>query len=607
MNKKELVIGIFTFMCVFLFINSALAANETISENNIDKAYLCLENQVEGKTLSLKEATFSALAIGAKGEIADRIESERDSNSCWPKGACNVKETAQVALAYNRMGSNTAQIKDWLLSKRGTASELKWLLEIDITNKVPASCTIKDGQRENNIRILDNSKIQGSPGTCLSIDSSGYVLRISPSCLDKEFEISCDQDFISSILYQKSNGGTFFILPETHSAASLGTTKEKVNGECFKSGNVCDYEGSLWAALALQKTGEDISKFTPYLLALADDNERYFPSAFLYILFGGEDQYNQIVQLQKQGKFWEIAGTRDGRYYDTSLALLALANGGGAEVDATKDYLSGIQTNDGCWNSNNIRDTAFLLYAGWPKTVASFGNVNSPPSCEPTFSCENAFECTQAGGTIEFNYACTYAGTSCCSVQLQKASCSQKQGLSCSSGTECSGRVESSADGPCCVEGACIEVQGLNEDTCTPVGGTCKVACGSEETESSDKCLFSGERCCITTSGTNWVFWIVVLLILIALTVLGIIFREKVKLWWFKLREAMTTRFRKKNVASPVSPAIARPNMQFAPATRPMMMPVRRPIMQPGAPVRPIVRDKEMEEAMRRLREMSKK
>jgi len=590
------VVVVFAIAFMLSLTGLALAADENATSDSVDKAYKCLKSQIEGKTLSLKEATFSALALGSAGNLVERIESEKDANSCWPKGACKLKESAQVALAYNRMGKDTAQIKNWLLAKRGLASELKWLLEIDITNKVSASCTIKDGTRENNIRILEDARIQGSTGACLAIDSGGYMLRINANCLDKEFEISCNQDFITSVLYQKSGGGTLFILPETHSAASLGTTKEKVKGDCFKTEKTCDYEGSLWAALAMQKMGEDISGFAPYLLALADDNERYFPSTFLYILFGGEDQYNSIAQLQKQGKFWEIAGTRDGRYYDTSLAMLGLSDSGGVEIEATKEYLLGIQTKDGCWNNNNIRDTAFLLYAGWPRTAAGFGGARSLPPCEPTFSCENAFECTQAGGTIEYNYDCSYAGTSCCSVTLQKLSCEQKQGLLCEAGMTCNGRIESASDGQCCIDGACIETPSAGEDTCTPIGGTCSIECASGESESSESCMLSGEKCCVPEK-SSLVLWIVLLVVLIGAVIAGIIFREKVKFLWYRLTEGIGSRFAKKPSAPAAVPA--RPMM---PARGPVMMPFRGP-----APARPVARDREMEEAMRKLKEMSKK
>jgi hypothetical protein len=610
MNKRGLVIAAFAVVLLLSFCGFALAANETESTDNIDQAYNCLDSQIKNKNLSLKEATFGVLALGAKGNLVDRMESEKDSNSCWPKGACKLKETAQVALAYNRIGKETSAIKKWIFSKNVSAGELKWLIEIDITSRLAASCTINDGQKANTIKILDNSKLQGSPGSCLSIDPSGFMLKVNSNCLGKEFEISCDQDFISSVLYQKTSGGTLFVLPEAHSAASLGKTKEKINGQCFGTDKTCDYEGTLWTALALQKMGEDISKFTPYLLALADDNTRYFPSAFLYVLAGGEDQYNLIIQQQKQGKFWEMTGTRDGRYYDTSLALLGLSETGTTEIEATKSYLLSIQTKDGCY----IRDTAFLLYSGWPRGVVSYGKVSNPASCEPQFSCENAFACSQAGGTIEYDYECPNVGKSCCSIKLQEQSCEEKKGLLCPSGTQCGGRVESSSDGACCFDGGCIEVQQTGEDECTLAGGICRAECDSGEGESTDACTLTGDRCCVASGGSSLWFWIIFLLLLIALVVLGIIFKEKVKIWWYKTSEWVKVKFGKKPAAQAGGPRT--PGAPFAPSASPMMqqrppmMPQQRPqVIQPprNLPVRPLAKDKEMEEALRKLREMSKK
>lgn len=601
MNKRGWVIAAFAVVFMLFLGSFAIAAandsttEATTSGDNIDKAYICLENQIKNRNLSLEEAVFSALALGAKGGIVDRIETGKDGASCWPKGACKVKETAQVALAYKRMNKDISAVKKWLLSKNSTATELKWLLEIDITSKLTASCKINDGQRESTIKILENGRLQGSLGTCLSIDSEGYMLRINSNCQKNEFTISCDQDFVTSVLYQKTAGGTLFVLPEAHSAASLGQTKERARGDCFKSAQSCDYEGSLWAALALQKIGEDVSVYTPYLLAFADDNIKYFPSAFLYILVGGDDQYNLIIQQQKQGKFWEMTATRGGRYYDTSLALLGLADKGGAEIDATKEYLLSIQTKDGCWDNNNIRNTAFLLYAGWPKGVVSAGQVSSPPSCEPQFSCENLFDCNNAQGIVEQNYACSKVGEICCSVKVAQQTCEQKKGLLCPSGTQCDGRVESASDGNCCFDGKCIEIAQA-EDTCTSAGGTCRTSCESGESETSEEtCAATDEVCCMKKGSSLWV-WIIVLLILITLAVLAIVYREKLKIWWFKLLE----KFKKK----PAAQSAQRPGAPFAPSVRPMMP---QPMMPQRAPIRPVARDKEMEEALRKLREMSKK
>ncbi len=607
MSKRGVVISVFAAV-LMLFLSSFVfaAVNDstaTTDAEKINKAYTCLNDKIEDtEALSLNDAIFGTLALGAKGSLIDAIDSNKESSAaCWPKGGCKIKETAQVGLAYKRVGKDTSAIKNWLLQKNVTASELKWLLEIDITNKLAANCTINDGTRDNKIKILENSKLQGAPGTCFSVDTNGYMLKINSICLGKEFVISCDQDFITSILYQRTSGGTLFILPETQSAASLGQTKEKVNGDCLKSGTACDYEGTLWAALALQKMGVDISRFTPYLLALADDNTRYFPSAFLYVLVGGEDQYNSIVQQQKQGKFWEMVGTRYNRYYDTSLAMLGLTDKGGAEIDATKSYLLSIQTNEGCWNSNNIRDTGFLLYSGWPKGVAVVGP--SLPVCEAPLSCEIAFECTQAGETINYDYECANAGEQCCSKKLEKQSCSQKGGLICPAGTQCpsNGRIESSSDGPCCLgAGMCTPIV-TTADTCTPAGGTCRIECQSGEEESFDTCSINEERCCMEKKSSLW-FWIILLLILSILVVLAIIFREKVKIWWFKFREWIKTKLGKKPAQQPAARA---PGAPFAPTARPMMPPMMMRPQAPARPIRPVAKDKEMEEALRKLREMS--
>jgi hypothetical protein len=356
--------------------------------------------------------------------------------------------------------------------------------------------------------------------------------------------------------------------------------------------------------------GEDNSRFLPYLLALADDNTRFFPSTFLYILAGGDDQYNLIIQEQKQGKYWEVAGTRDGRYYDTSLAMMALNGKEAAELDNAKAYLASIQTKEGCWNSNNIRDSAFILYSGWTKSVPSVGEVSSPPDCEPQFSCENIFDCEHAGGIIESNYACLEIGKSCCSIAVAQQTCSQMNGILCGTEKVCQGgRVEDSAEGSCCF-GSCVAIA---KDLCTPAGGTCLASCGESEQESTElSCSNAGEKCCVAKAGSSLWIWIVILIILIALVALAIIYRDKVKVLWFRLKEKLKEKFGKKKAAA-APQAGARPGAPFMPFARPMlpqprmMPPQTRPVVPIRAPIRPVARDKEMEEALRKLREMSRK
>ena len=108
---------------------------------------------------------------------------------------------------------------------------------------------------------------------------------MADKCLEKEFSVSCDQDFITALVYQKNTGSTVFVSSETHSSVSLGTTTEKVDSRCFSTGNKCDYEGSLWASIALAKVGEDVSQYIPYLLAFSGDNQKYLENQKLLFNF----------------------------------------------------------------------------------------------------------------------------------------------------------------------------------------------------------------------------------------------------------------------------------------------------------------------------------
>ena len=620
MKKSVMAVA---FLLIIFIIPFALAVNETsnttrtnttsssagttsnVNTDAVSKAYSCLSDEIDKKSsVSLQEAVFGTLALGSESKLIDEIESEKKSNeNCWPKAGCTIKETAQVLLAYDRAGKSTSEIEKWLLTKNKTAGDLTWFLEVDVSNHVPSTCTITYDSTPRTIKIKDDLKLEGSGGTCLSISPSGYWLKIKTECLNKEFEISCDQDFITTLLYQKGTSGTVFVSSETHAAASLGTTSEKVSAQCFGMGNACDYEGSLWAALALDETGKDTKAFIPYLLALAPDNKKYFPETFLYIL-GQEDQYGEIVGSQKQNNYWETIGSPYKRFYDTSLAMLALSGGGAAELDNAKNYLLSIQTKEGCWNNNNIRDTAFILYSGWKKGASSGGGggVIAGNSCLASGKyCVRQFSCLESGGAVLNTFDCENFRDVCCSLNAIEQTCAEKGGRVCAASEECSSNPTSSSTGSCCLT-ACQPIQ--QQSSCALFGGVCKVSCSSGETASTDTCEISGDSCCKLTpekqSSGFGIWWIIILIILILIVILAIIFRNKIRVWWFRWRGGART----------------------TPVTRPPSSPSIRGYQQPprfGNPFmrqqqqQPIIRrravsqgDKDMEDTLRKLKEMSR-
>ncbi len=586
--------GAFLFIFAMLMLGIVHADSNETSADSIQKAYQCLTTEVNAKSsssLSLQEATFSILALGSNTKAAQKIEDEKSGNNCWPKTSCKIKETAQGLLAYEKLGKDTGAISTYLLSKNGTASDLAWFLLIDISNHEPASCTIKHDSSQNTIAIGDDMKITGNPGSCLSVISSGYWLQISSTCLDKNFEISCTKDFITTLLYKKSNADTIYVSSKTNSAASSGQTQEHVNAKCFKSGADCDYEGSLWAAFALSQAGKDITAFVPYLVAAAQDNPSYFPSAFIYKLTGGQDQYSEIVSSQQSNQFWSAPSTKYNKYYDTALGLLALQGKDAQEATNAKNYLISIQSSDGCWNSKNIRDTAFILYGGWSEQNPTTPHSSSGTLCtEGGFFCESsALQCQGAGGEILTNYECP-STLYCCSKPVATQTCAQQQGSVCTSGEQCSGLEVDSSDGTCCLA-QCQPVQ-TDVNECEQSGNTCRSACNSDEQANSLTCTFGSDICCeLTTSSGSSNWWIVLLIILILLVIAAIIFRNRLKILFFKSRKSSST---------PIT--IRRP--PFSPASPPRLMTSPRSASMPSR--RPTVQDKEMEDTLRKLREMSK-
>jgi len=607
MRKRGFVIIEAVFVLAVFLINFCAAAENESDAIRIDNAYKCLNDKIaNAASIGLQDAIFDMLALGAKKQLDDKIRSEKSSTeNCWPKDGCKIKETAQVLLAYDRAGKDTEGIENWLLSKNASATELVWYLEIDIQNKEVSTCTIKYDGKSYNIKISDEQKISGNTGNCFSNAKEGYMLKVSNNCFGKEFEISCDKNFVTSMIYEKSSGGTIFVPGKAESAASGGTTKAKVVSQCFKTtGAGCDYEGSLWAVMALQKKGLNIEAFMPYLYAFADANKRFFPSAFLYILTGGDDQYNQIISLQKQGQFWDIIASPYGKWYDSALALMALSKGNSQEAENAKTYLLSVQTPDGCWNNNNIRDTGFILYSAFTRGVTRESGSGEVPKCESPFICTGLFECTNAGGKQEYNYDCSSEGAAkiCCSINVAMKTCSEKGGILCGSGEQCSGRVEAASDGSCCF-GVCETIP-VQEETCSAAGGTCKSMCEENEEEIEETCSSMSEVCCKSKGSSLWI-WIIILIVLIALTIVGIVYRAQLRLFWMKNWPKIKEKFTKKSAPSiPTQQPQAR-----APMQAPQM---QRAIPRPAYPVRlgqPATRasrDKEIEETLKKLKEMGR-
>lgn len=610
--KKKITSLIFILALLFLSLQITTADEES---DKINTAYSCLNDQLDNRTLSLQQAIFATLAIGSNSKSNAAIEGEKNKDNCWPKSSCNIKETSQVILALDRSGKSTKESVNWLLSKNKSSNDLNWFLQIDIPEKEQSSCTLSYNGLERQVTLLQDMKIGDNlAGECFSISSSGYWLQVKDSCLDYEFEISCDKDFVTSLIYQKSGGSVFFVSKEAHSSASLGTTSEKVNAKCFKVSGSCDYEGTLWAALALSELEVDVSSYIPYIIALAEDNSKYFPSAFLYILTKGTETesdpyYSDIIQRQKSSSYWDLISPYK-RHYDTSLAMLALTgSSASSELENTKDYLLSIQGKNGCWSvRDSIIDTSFLLYSGWPKSISS-GTSSSTYSCAVSGKyCEPREECLSVGGEVFSSFTCPGISEVCCSENIKEKSCSEKQGTLCSDSEECNGEVSESSDGSCCL-GSCEDIPIQIDGSCNEIGGTCKSECSDGEQEDNfETCSGFNEVCCIAIDKPKGSYgWIILLIILIAIVILGIIYRRKIQIWWHDFRNKKSSKTNKPSPPPGASAPNARSSFSLNPNYRMQSRPPQfHQVRGNVRPKQPSNKDREMEETLRKLRDMSK-
>ncbi len=617
-----------------LFIISNVYAQENSTSDNLDKAYQCVKDRVgdDCSKLTSDEQASALLSLGDYKDCRESFLAASRDGECWPKSSCKLKETSIALLAMEESGASSSQtdkIVSWLLNQTKTVADLSWYLEIEASEAT--TCSINYDSTNVNANILGNKKIGSIGGSCFSISENGYWLKISSNCLEKEFTISCDKDFSTTLLYKSSNSETIHVSQNIQSSVKGGELIEKVIYKCFKEGTVCNYEGSLWASIALTKKNKDVDIYLPYLESFSDENSEFFPEAFLYITTGSEEYLQNILQENFKGKFWQVS--THGKFYDTALAFLALQDQNTEQVDAAKDYLldGKTQNSQGCWG--NVKDTGLLLYSGWSTTSSSQNpECNSDSDCDlgkkclgglcrsgegedrdcESFNnfCEPRIDCLDAEGSVLESYNGCSGTKVCCSAQVQEKTCQEQSGFLCDFDEECpqsSDILESSESAVCC--SSQCELRPANEQSaCELANYQCKSACTSGEQEESLSCNGLGVCCSLdsgssSSGGSSW--WIWVLLILIILVVLAIVFRNRIRMFIFKKKSGVGKGPAPRETRPPFFPPSSPVRSQgFGRPVFPRQMPSQRPI--PPRSSQAQGKDKEFEDTLKKLKDMSK-
>ena len=645
MKKKG---SIFVFLVLILLINIVFISAELTVEDEEEKvalAYDCLKDKIEIKDctrMTIEQAIFSLLAVGqCKDEVIDGSADLK----CWPKQNCDLKITSQAILALNEVGEDTIEAEEWLMSNNATPTDLDWFLEVD--SLVATTCKTNYGTKTFTFEITEDKKIINTGGEgiqCLSVTPSGYWLSIDKSCYDKTFETTCDEDFLTTLLFKKQGSSTIYVLESTHSGNANGITEEKINSVCFSNGITCNYEGSLWAALTLNSRGYNLDSYMPYLMSEASSYPEYSPEAFLYYLTSEAEYRTEIVENQIAGKYWQNGVYN--KFYDTALELYPF-QGESLEVKInTKEWLLlEAQGEDGCWDSGNIINNAFLLHSIWPEYSGNYvgscesagyncveeescfsSNIITTYNCGTGYVCcntnsgggggddceENGFFCVSGmncEGNILYEYDCSGLYL-CCDTANEEKTCLEWGGEICTSNEYCKGgdlisTLDLDFGEKCCVEGIC-EVIEENEYDCEENYGVCEPSlCGANYEETNTYSCEFGETCCIksttpgpSSSGGKWWIWVLVILIIIILA--AIVFRDKIKQFLIKKKSGKTPAEMQRGPGFP--PSRPQPGMMRGPPPQRRIMPPRRPMPQRMPDKRP----GELNDFLRKLKDMSK-
>ncbi len=607
-----LSLSIYLSLLISLSLVSAVAALNASNATIDARALSCIQGRItSGNTdncasLSTEE---QALAVLTTGKCVQSLTSKSSDGECWPSSSCELKQTALASLALNSVKG-----EKWLSSKAITPSDLNWFIQIDTDSS--SKCSVAYDSKTYSFKLQEDKRIDSNAGSCLKRARDGYWFQVDKSCMQDTFEISCNSTFTSNLIYSKKGEEKYYISSETKSASEDGKIEHKINSLCSSTGGKCDYEGTLWTALVLEKNRKDTEAYLPYLIAFAEENQRFGSYAFLYVLTGFSEYYSLMQKFQKDSGYFDFSSPYK-KYYDTATALLALASSNSNELSKAKEWLTDVQDDKGCWNS--LRDTAFILYAGWPsrvvQQVASQSGASATCSSKGYF-CLSSSECSSAGGSIQ-DYSCSGVSI-CCSKNIALQSCSSKGGIICSSGQLCSGSVVSSSDfGTCCMAGQCITQEPVSSE-CESIGYSCRSTCFSDEEEKAYSCSLSSDVCCALKSssserGSSW--WLWVLIALIAIIILLILFRRKLSSMFSRgkgYREGPVDKTRPSPFTGvpPLTP-FRRPMMRTSPQAYSMQQPRTT---QPSPPQssrqlrtsQSSGRDRELDETFKKLKEMSK-
>lgn len=316
------------------------SATKTIFVNNAHPAYKWLNEQQKKTPKELYLSTAVLSRVGLNPSL-DSLISQQDPSGCFPKDACNNKDTALALLALKETTLDTTKTINWLLGSQNSIENGLWQIKIEAPSISNSSCNLGSDK-------IDISNGLGIKNLQLPQDE---IIQLSLNCTVLDGTVSTQ-------LSHTYLGNAYIIYSSTKKEDIIKINNNGCFGVNYKSD--CDYESTLYSVYSLKQNNVDVKKSIAWLEK--NYNEIYsLHHAFLSLISGFSYSKNWLINNQRNNGAWSNISLISNKSDDiiiTSIASAALINTkyGGNALNFLKDKGKG-----GSW-SNDVLETAYALY-----------------------------------------------------------------------------------------------------------------------------------------------------------------------------------------------------------------------------------------------------
>lgn len=292
--------------------------------------FIASKQNLDGSFNSISETALAALAL--KNIYPDKAEkaisyliNNQDSQGCYPRNNCNVKDTAFALLALNDFNQEITKTKNWLLDAQNNFNIGKWPL---ILNSEYSRCAVNNKEYE----ILNKTEI--------NIENPNIIVNCTLTT-----KITLTHSYLGNIKT---------IYTAEAKLANINIENSGCFGKFYRSS--CDYESTGLAIYTLQESNE---KMSAEWFEKNPSDVRTLDQALLYILKNNDYSRNWLLNnIIVNKNAWPSASSSLSQnidIYSSIFATLAIKEANQERYKKSLTFLEKHTTND-------VLESALILY-----------------------------------------------------------------------------------------------------------------------------------------------------------------------------------------------------------------------------------------------------